>query len=217
MHKIQLGGNNIWVSPVGSTMQFRCAYPASFDISTDSFTVKTAEVNGNTVKFGDLKKGFSLDLYTDKEQQTSSDSGNIYIGAPVYAEMTWSVTTTQQLVNFYIDECHITDSCDDCDIIDSSYSVNMIRDNCYAMALGVQPLGMTNAADKMVQASSKFSFISFTIGDVPRLEMKSAIICKVKLCVLTDTECTGALSQTDDDCDGKSEVEYQYKAFSGTQ
>lgn len=203
MNKIQLGDGTIWVSPVGSSMKFRCAYPASFDVSSSPFNVKSAEVNGNQVTVGDLKSGFSLDLYTDEAQQSTVDGQNLYIGAPVYADMTWSVTTTQTLVNFYVD---------DCDIVDDTHTVNMIRDNCYSMALGVRQLGMKTAEDKLVSSSSKFSFISFTIGKQARLEAQLSIVCKVKLCVVTDTDCTGALSKTDDDCDGKSEMEYEYKA-----
>lgn len=199
MTHLSMGNGEIYISPVAAEVKFNCAYPSSIAVSTDAFTIINGEATGEATKTGDLKSGFSLDLYTDPAQTTLADVTNVYIGYPVYGDMTWSVTTAQTMVNFYIDEC---------DLVDGEMEIKFIRDNCYSLSVGASQ----RQEAKMVAASSKFSFVAFTVGDGSRLQMHSTITCRVKLCIATDAECIGALSQSDDECDGKSETAYQYKA-----
>lgn len=200
MDTLTLQNNDIFVTPVASSMKFNCAYPDSIQVSSDGLTISGAAASGQAIKTGNLKSGFSLDLYTDPAQTIPTGSTNVYIGQPVYGDMTWSVTTAQTMINFYLD---------DCDLVDSGAVIKFVRDNCYSRTLGATQ----RQEAKIVSSTSKFSFIAFTVGTGDRYEMHSTITCKVRLCIATDSACAAALSQTDDDCDGESDaVAYQYKA-----
>lgn len=200
METFTLSGNSVFVSPVASAMKFNCQYPASMDVTSDAFTTQGATASGESTNSGSLLAGFGLDLYMDAVQSEVAGADNVFIGNTIYADMSWSVTSAQQAVKFYIDNC---------DLIDTGNEIAFINDNCYSSSLQVKQL----QEDKVVGDSSKFSFVAFTVGTATRMSMSSTIKCSVKLCIASDTACTTAVSVLDSDCNNIADTPYAYKAI----
>lgn len=201
MSKITVDGKtDVYVAPVDTAVTFKCAYQSSLDVSSSEFTVKGAKATGETVTIGDFGKGFSLKLYTAQDQSTEIDATNLFIGAVAYADVAWSVTSAQTLVNFYVDGCKV---------VSGASEVEIIKDNCFSSSLGVNQLQLT----KIVADSSKFSFVSFTMGDPKAIEMKATMKCTIKMCIKDQPEC-GVLIITDDaQCPQTSGYGYKATTF----
>ena len=125
---------------------YQCSYPSTIDVATNTkFTVKGATASGETIKTGNLASGFGLKLYVDEGQTKEATIENVIIGYPLYGDMTWSVTSVQSVVNFFIHQCELVDV--------NAKSVKFIRNNCYSSALGAA----NKQSEKLVAASSKQS------------------------------------------------------------
>ena len=103
-------------------------------------------------KIGNLGEGFGINLFTDAQFKENVQFTNkaVYIGQKIFAEVRWSVTTIKKLVNFYVSSCTIKSGAEE---------VKIIKNNCYSEALCVVQL----QPDKIVDATSKFSFVSFAL------------------------------------------------------
>merc|ERR1712110_520533 len=187
---IQLEDNHVQVAPSTSAVTFKCSYAASIDVTTEEkFSVKGATATGETTKTGELAEGFGLKLYVDEEQNTEANGENVIIGYPLYGDMTWSVSSVHNMVNFYVNECNLEN--------EDAKQVKFIRQNCYATALGAENL----QEEKLVGASSKFKFIAFIIGqDVLKME-NAQVKCNAKLCLVDDEDCAKNIHVKDDECD----------------
>ena len=94
-------------APIG--IKFSCEYDALIDIDSKNFGISGTSASGEATRKGDLKDGFTLQLFKD-EQQTKPADAHVEIGAPLYGDLKWSVTSAQTMVNFFVKTCHLEDS-----------------------------------------------------------------------------------------------------------
>ena len=80
---------------------------------------------------------------------------NVIIGYPLYGDMTWSVTSVQSVVNFYIHQCELVDS--------NANSVKFIRNNCYSSALGAANLQSDKLVGPSSQESCKIAYLNVSL------------------------------------------------------
>ena len=166
--------------------------------SDGDFTVKSGEVYGKAIGFGDLTPNFSISLYKDPSFTVEvGSSSNLYIGAPVYTQVKWNVPQVQQIVGFYLDKCYVT--------LDNAQSIDLISDNCYSKTFGAQQL----TTDKIVENNAQFKFKSFMLG-ARATSMNFRMSCQVKLCSLSENKCQASLNTNDTQC--PAVAGYQYKA-----
>lgn len=195
---------NVYLAPVPSAIKFKCEYPTSVNVESDSFKVRGATATGEASKVGDLSSSFELNLYKDASFTTAVDASNLFIGEVAYARMAWTVTTAQATVNFYINECSVEQD-------GTGKKVSIIKDNCYSEALGTSQL----QADKINDLESAFKFTSFTLGNAATIEMTAKMVCNVKMCLKSQTTCNLALSKSDTDCPATPGYQYAANTYSG--
>jgi hypothetical protein len=182
-----------------SSMTFECAFKQEVKLTSDAdFTVKSSQTYGQAIGFGDLTSNFRIALYKDASFTVEvGTSSNLYIGAPVYAQVKWNVPQVQQIVGFYLDKCYVT--------LNDAQSIDLINDNCYSKTFGAQQLTTT----KIVENNAQFKFKSFMLGARAR-SMNLRMSCEVKLCSLAENKCQASLNNNDNQC--PAIAGYQYKA-----
>ena len=187
---LSLDGNSVQIAPAASSVKYQCSYPSTINVATDNkFTVKGATASGETIKTGNLATGFGLKLYVDENQTKEATIQNVIIGYPLYGDMTWSVTSVQSVVNYFIHQCELVDA--------NGKSVKFIRNNCYSSALGAA----NKQHEKLVAASSKFVVVAFIIGDNLQKMENAVIKCAAKLCLKTDATCIKQIKTKTTECD----------------
>jgi len=203
MNSMTLSNNEVFINPVTASLDFKCRYLADIDLTSDAFTVKGATATGETTESGALDAGFSLAMYTDAAQSIVADGTNIFVGYPVYADVAWSIATLNNVVKYYINGCSVINT-------DTNAAVDLIKNTCYSSSLGARQL----QADKVVQSSSKFTFIAFTIGAGDASQMETLVSCGIKLCLVSDTACMDSVVSTDNSCPADAaDAPYAYKAL----
>ena len=114
------------------------------EVGSKTFAVKHASVRDETFAYGDFFGGFELDLFGDA-QFTHEVAEEIFIGAHIYAEAEWKITTLVDRAAFFIQRCEVAQD---------SRHIPIIDGNCYSRLLGTQ---MLNANGKHLQSlESKF-------------------------------------------------------------
>jgi len=200
MEKIVMSGNDVFIDPVSAALTFKCRYLAEVDLTSDQFTVKGATATGETIQDGTLDDGFGLVMYTDATYETVTNNENVFVGYPVYGKVDWSVTTAQAAVNFYIMSCNVQNA---------DAEIAIVSDTCYSTTLGARQM----QEDKLVGASSAFSFTAFTIGQGDQYAMLTTVACSIRLCLVADTDCQANIVTEDADCPTDAAYGYQAVTF----
>ena len=91
-----------------SKVTFRCAYPTAVDVETQALKVNGALASSTIYGTGSLDQGFGLKLYVDEALTEEASQSNVFVGYVIYGQVKWSVTTAQNLVNFYVEECGLS-------------------------------------------------------------------------------------------------------------
>ena len=93
----------VLITPIAADVTLKCLYPATLDVTSAEMTVKGAAASGTTTKTGDLTDGFSLDLFIDDAFSTAVTADNVIIGYPIYAKMSWSVTSATASIQYHVE------------------------------------------------------------------------------------------------------------------
>ena len=116
-------------------------------------------------------------MLNHSEIEKAGDS--VFIGERLWANIHWSVSSTQNEVNFLIENCAITLHGDE------PVEAKIVEDNCYSSALGVSKIGKDNWISKQ---DSGFSFPS--LSSSPKAGPQTVTVkCDVKLCLKSDNRC----------------------------
>ena len=166
----------IMLDDIATQVQFQCRYKTELMISSEPIDVATATALDMAIGIGSLKRGFSLNIYdNDSYQNVIGPADKVFIGATVFAKISWSLTTLEDSVSFYIDRCEI-----DLD----GQDVAIVQDNCYAKAVSAKLL-----SDPVLQSSEvKLSYKTFT-STFGSTEQSALLKCVIRLCVNSENTC----------------------------
>ena len=89
---------------------------------------------------GSLHDGFKMDFYHDEKfEEKITNLDKFYIGSMVYIEANWSVHSLTNKINFFLDHCTIQQG---------AKQVTIVKNNCYASAVGVSNLTPDRIVDE---------------------------------------------------------------------
>ena len=168
-----LGHALILAGDVAYKMTFECRYLTAISVNQD-VTVHGTDLHSTITHSHSLSDGFKMKIFQDA-QFVSPINTNIFIGAMLYVEVTWSLETVTSLVQYYVDYCTVDTA---------NNSIPLVDSNCFSETLHAQLI----SPDHLNSNQVRFSFKSFTVRSSV-LGSKSTIRCGIKLCVLNPMSC----------------------------
>ena len=126
MESLELSGENLYFDPVDAEVTFTCTYDASYTLSSNDFKVHGADAEGEITVNGDLSDGFDLSMYVDEAMSVPADDANVYVGYPVFAKVSWEVTSAQDMVNFYVNDCSVVHNDRAIGVVKAKFSIENI-------------------------------------------------------------------------------------------
>jgi len=185
---------SIFVSTDGGNVQvtFTCVFDAQLSVTSEDLTVNPlVAVEGTAVEsLGNWGDSLQLKYYQTNAFQNELDANgrSVFIGATMFVQSEWSVTTMGGILEYYIDTCTVTDK-------STNIAVEIVKTTCYSATVGAEPLGAAAANDatgKIVQQFSQFQYTSFSFDTSASDDQE--LSCLVKFCVIDpssgNSDCT---------------------------
>ena len=201
---ITIGNFGVFMQkPVSASIQFECAYKQKVTLNTadsgDGFTVVgNPDHYGSSVGFGAMEPGFSMQVFVDAAMTTPVSMTSVFVGAPIYTQITWNVPVVTNVAGFFVNSAYVT--------LPNGQRITLIADNCYSTTFGVVQLQPT----KLVTDSASFKFTSFVVG-ARQDSMRFRLTAEIMLCSLSETKCQMHINNHDMQC--PHTAAYNYRAL----
>ena len=160
--------------------------------------VRNPDYFGSSVVFGSMKPGFTMQVFIDAAMTIPVGMTNLFVGAPIYTQITWNVPVVTNVAGFFVNKAYVT--------LPNGQRITLVTDNCYSNTFGVVQL----QANKLVTAASAFKFTSFVVG-ARQESMKFKLTVEIMLCSLSETKCQNMINNNDSQC--PNTAGYNYRAL----
>ena len=133
-------------------------------------------VTGDVSAIGSFGASLSLNYFTN--DSFTNLIGNVaqILGAKVYVQAKWTLTSLNGKIQFYVKKCEVTSEY-------SETAVAIISQACFAQVVQAEPIGAA-VANKLVIEKSQFKYDSFSF--VPDGVDEQALSCDIQFCIVED-------------------------------
>jgi len=171
------------------TIDVCCKFKATQSATSDDISIEAGnEVEGKLDAVGSWDGSLNIE-FTDNAYATKKTDAAI-LGEMHYVKVSWTVgaTALANKVNWYVDDCTVSDT------TDANKKVDIIENQCFASVINA-----INESNNMLSTSDfKFEFKSFSFNAAGTGSQK--ISCNINFC-LKETECAAETAKTGLNCD----------------
>merc|ERR1711868_351504 len=171
------------------TIDVCCKFKATQSAASDDISIEAGnEVEGKLDAEGSWDGSLTVE-FTDNAYATKKTDAAI-LGEMHYVKVSWTVgaTALANKVNWYVDDCTVSDT------TDANKKVDVIENQCFASVINA-----INESNNMLSTSDfKFEFKSFSFNAAGTGSQK--ISCNINFC-LKETECAAETAKTGLNCD----------------